>query len=110
METNRPLRRGWTTGACAAAARRAAYHALLTGEFATMAPAQRPGGQRPEFVLATQELAPDFARVGIVKDAGDDPDVTHGALVVATVRLAPPGAGVSFKAGGSVCMVTPAGL
>ena len=39
----------------------------------------------------------DFARAGIVKDAGDDPDVTHGALIVATVRLARPGAGVSFR-------------
>ena len=52
----------------------------------------------------------DFARAGIVKDAGDDPDVTHGALIVATVRRAPPGAGLSFKAGEGVGMVTRPGL
>src|SRR6201996_1427341 len=110
METNRPLRRGWTTGACAAAASRAAYQALLTGEFPAMAPVQLPGGQRPEFALATQELGPDFARVGIVKDAGDDPDVTHGALVVATVRLGPANSGVDFQAGEGVGTVTLPGL
>ena len=110
METNRPLRRGWTTGACAAAASRAAYQALLTGEFPAMAPVQLPGGQRPEFVLATQEFGPDCACAGIIKDAGDDPDVTHGALVVATVSRAPFGSGVTFKAGEGVGTVTLPGL
>jgi len=110
MDTNRPLRRGWTTGACAAAASRAAYQALLTGEFPDPAPVQLPGGQRPEFALAMQELGPDFARAGIVKDAGDDPDVTHGALVVATVRPAPTGSGVIFLAGEGVGTVTLPGL
>ncbi len=110
METNRPLRRGWTTGACAAAASRAAYQALLTGEFPDPAPVQLPGGQRPEFALATQELGRDFARAGIIKDAGDDPDVTHGALVVATVRVGPAGSGVRFQAGEGVGTVTLPGL
>ena len=65
---------------------------------------------RPEFALATHELKLDFASAGIVKDAGDDPDVTHGALIVATVRLARPGAGLSFKAGEGVGTVTRPGL
>lgn len=110
MDTNRPLRRGWTTGACAAAASRAAYQALLTGEFPALAPVQLPGGQRPEFALALQELGPGFARAGIVKDAGDDPDVTHGALVVATVRLGSAKTGVTFQAGEGVGTVTLPGL
>jgi cobalt-precorrin-5B (C1)-methyltransferase len=46
----------------------------------------------------------------VVKDAGDDPDVTHGALVVATVRRGPPGSGVAFRAGPGVGTVTKAGL
>ena len=41
-------------------------------------------------------------KAGVIKDAGDDPDVTHGALILATVRLAAPGAGVTFKAGEGV--------
>jgi cobalt-precorrin-5B (C1)-methyltransferase len=109
-DTTRPLRRGWTTGACAAAASRAAYQALLTGQFPDPVPVQLPGGIRPSLALALNESGLGFARAGIVKDAGDDPDVTHGALVVATVRLAPPGSGVTFQAGEGVGTVTLAGL
>ena len=47
---------------------------------------------------------------GIVKDAGDDPDVTHGALIVARCGFAPPGAGLSFRAGEGVGTVTRPGL
>jgi cobalt-precorrin-5B (C1)-methyltransferase len=104
------LRRGWTTGACASGAARAAFEALLTGAFPDPVPVALPKGLRPEFALATHELHPGFARAGIVKDAGDDPDVTHGALIVATVRLAPVGAGVSFTAGEGVGAVTRPGL
>jgi cobalt-precorrin-5B (C1)-methyltransferase len=46
----------------------------------------------------------------VVKDAGDDPDVTHGALVIATVRAAPAGSGVIFRAGEGVGTVTRPGL
>jgi cobalt-precorrin-5B (C1)-methyltransferase len=105
-----PLRRGWTTGACAAGAARAAFEALLTGRFPDPVPVALPKGLRPEFALATQELGAHFARAAIVKDAGDDPDVTHGALIVATVRLARPGAGLSFEAGEGVGTVTRPGL
>jgi len=109
-ESQARLRRGWTTGACASGAARAAFEALLTGAFPDPVPVALPKGLRPEFALATYEFGAGFARAGIVKDAGDDPDVTHGALVVATVRLAPPGAGVSFKAGEGVGTVTRPGL
>jgi cobalt-precorrin-5B (C1)-methyltransferase len=109
-ESGTPLKRGWTTGACASGAARAAFEALLTGQFPDPVPVALPKGFRPEFALATHELGADFARAGIVKDAGDDPDVTHGALIVATVRLAPRGSGVSFKAGEGVGTVTRPGL
>src|SRR5262249_36866163 len=49
--------------------------------------------------LAMQRRADGNATAGIVKDAGDDPDVTHGALIVATVRPGAAGAGVTFRAG-----------
>ncbi len=51
-----------------------------------------PNGSRPAFVLATEEKGDGFARAGIVKDAGDDPDVTHGALIESTVRRTAKGA------------------
>ncbi len=104
------LRRGWTTGACATAATRAACTALLTGEFPDPVAIELPKGQRPSFALATEELGAGFARAGIVKDAGDDPDVTHLALVHATVREGAPGSGVAFRAGPGVGTVTRPGL
>ena len=67
------LKRGWTTGACASGAARAAFEALLTGQFPDPVPIALPKGLRREFALATHELGPDFARAGVVKDAGDDP-------------------------------------
>ena len=104
------MRRGWTTGACAAAATKAAYTALLTGAFPDPVTITLPKGERPAFALAREELGEGFARAGIVKDAGDDPDVTHGALVLATVRPGPAGSGVAFRAGEGVGTVTKAGL
>ena len=103
-----PLRRGWTTGACATAAVKAAYTALLTGAFPDPVSITLPKGEQPAFALALEEKGEDWARVGIIKDAGDDPDVTHGAMVIATVRLR--GLGVTFKAGAGVGMVTKPGL
>src|SRR3954454_13008427 len=96
------LRRGWTTGTCATAAARAAFEALVTGRFPDPVSVTLPRGGRASFSLAMHEVREDFARAGIVKDAGDDPDVTHGALVIATVGLLPPGSGVVFKAGEGV--------
>ena len=106
----RPLRSGWTTGACATAATRAAYAALLTGRFPDPVSVTLPGGARPSFALAHAELRGGEAVAAVVKDAGDDPDVTHGALVEVRVRLAAAGSGVRFRAGPGVGTVTLPGL
>jgi cobalt-precorrin-5B (C1)-methyltransferase len=105
-----PLRRGWTTGTCATAAAKAAYTALLTGEFPDPVEVSLPRGGRPAFSLATTARGEGSATAGVIKDAGDDPDVTHGALILATVKRGAPGSGVSFRAGEGVGMVTRAGL
>jgi cobalt-precorrin-5B (C1)-methyltransferase len=105
-----PLRRGWTTGACATAAARAAYEALLTGAFPDPVVIRLPRGQRATFALAEKTLSKAVATAGVIKDAGDDPDVTHGALIKATVRPAPVGAGILFAAGDGVGTVTLPGL
>jgi cobalt-precorrin-5B (C1)-methyltransferase len=106
----RPLRRGWTTGTCAAAAAKAAYAALLTGEFPDPVEVTLPRGERPSFALATTRRDAGSATAGVIKDAGDDPDVTHGALICATVRAGASGTGVTFRAGAGVGTVTRAGL
>src|SRR3546814_15157963 len=72
------LRRGWTTGACATAATKAAYTALLTGEFPDPVTITLPKGERPAFALAREALADGTASAALVKDAGDDPDVKIG--------------------------------
>ncbi|WP_395293369.1 cobalt-precorrin-5B (C(1))-methyltransferase [Kitasatospora hibisci] len=108
------LRHGWTTGACATAATRAAYQALLTGEFPDPVVITLPKGQQPAFALAAERLTDGpggrRATAGVVKDAGDDPDVTHGALIRSTVWAGEPGSGVVFRAGPGVGTVTKAGL
>lgn len=104
------LRPGWTTGACATAATSAAYSALLTGEFPDPVTITLPKGQQPAFALAGEELGGGWAMAAIVKDAGDDPDVTHLAVIRSTVRLGSPGTGVTFHAGPGVGTVTLPGL
>jgi cobalt-precorrin-5B (C1)-methyltransferase len=106
----RPLRRGWTTGTCAAAAAKAAFAALVTGAFPDPVEVTLPRGERPGFTLALTRKAGDSATAGVIKDAGDDPDVTHGALILATVRACARGAGVIFRAGEGVGTVTRPGL
>lgn len=106
----KPLRRGWTTGACATAATRAALTALLDGEFPDPVSIALPGGQQPAFALAEERVGVGYAEAGIIKDAGDDPDVTHGALVMARVEPGTAGSGVTFHAGEGVGTVTKPGL
>jgi cobalt-precorrin-5B (C1)-methyltransferase len=109
-ERSPQLRRGWTTGACATAAAKAAYTALVTGTFPDPVEVTLPGGSRPAFALATATKVDGMATAGVVKDAGDDPDVTHGALILATVRRGAPRTGVTFRAGKGVGTVTRPGL
>ncbi len=102
------LRRGWTTGACATAATKAAYTALLTGHFPDPVTITLPKGETPAFSLAHTELGNGWARAAIIKDAGDDPDVTHGATIVSTVKYGQNG--IVFAGGDGVGTVTKPGL
>ncbi len=103
-----PLRRGWTTGACATAATRAALIGLWSGEIPETVRIALPRGERPSFAVAEGRCGDGWAEAGIVKDAGDDPDITHGALIRARVR--PSSGGVVFRAGEGVGTVTRPGL
>ena len=108
--TERPLRTGWTTGACAAAAAKAAAMRLVTGAFPDEVQITLPKGERPRFVVVHRASGIGWAEAGIEKDAGDDPDVTHGAVIRARVERAPEGSGVVFRAGEGVGIVTKPGL
>ncbi len=102
------LRRGWTTGACATAATKAALLRLWGGAWPDQVSIRLPRGETPTFAVAHRAEGDGWAEAGIVKDAGDDPDVTHGALIVA--RVAPSPGGVLFRAGEGVGTVTKPGL
>ncbi len=108
MNTPAQLRRGWTTGACAAAATRAALIRLWGGDWCDEVSIVLPRGENPAFAVVHRAEGAGWAEAGIVKDAGDDPDVTHGALIVARVAAGP--AGVTFRAGEGVGIVTRPGL
>ena len=110
MQNERPLRRGWTTGACATAAAKAACVALYTGVFPDPVEITLPRGGSAAFALAETSMEAAGATAGVVKDAGDDPDVTHGALVRSTLRHGVAGAGIVFRAGPGVGTVTRPGL
>ncbi len=69
-----------------------------------------PRGQTPSFELADTAAGDGWARASVQKDAGDDPDVTHGAVIIATVRRGQRDSGIRFKAGDGVGMVTMPGL
>ena len=105
---NPPLRRGWTTGACATAAVKAALGALWGQGFPDPVSITLPRGETPMFTLAHTATGDGWAEAGIIKDAGDDPDVTHGALIVARVSASI--GGVQFRAGEGVGTVTKPGL
>ena len=84
------LRTGWTTGTCAAAAAKAAARALITGELQSRVEVRLPGkgdGRRVSFEVERCEVGEGgaWAEAVVVKDAGDDPDVTHGAHLTACV-------------------------
>jgi len=104
MKKPTTLRRGWTTGACATAAARAAFRALKAGAAPASVTIALPGGLTPTFSIA----ASGSTWAEVIKDAGDDPDITHGARV--RVEVTPGGAGVSFRAGDGVGTVTRPGL
>lgn len=104
------LRPGWTTGACATAAATAAWEALLTGDFPDPVEIVLPHDRTPTFALTQHRLRGDSAMAAVTKDAGDDPDVTHGAVIRALVRRGETGSGVKFRGGDGVGRVTLPGL
>lgn len=102
------LRRGWTTGACATAAVKAALMAFWGEGFAKSVRITLPKGETPKFDLCWSDQGDGWAEAGIEKDAGDDPDVTHGAVIRA--RVARSEGGIVFAAGDGVGVVTKPGL
>ncbi|MEK5235875.1 cobalt-precorrin-5B (C(1))-methyltransferase [Paenibacillus sp. FSL L8-0470] len=108
--SSKPMRRGYTTGACAAAAAKGAALLLITGDAPESVELYLPAGFRHTFELTGWQRQDDsMATCATVKDAGDDPDATHRAWIEATVSwLEHPG--VEIDGGRGVGRVTKPGL
>ena len=107
MNDKRELQRGWTTGACATAAAKAAFIGLITKKIPSKIQINLPGGQTPIFTIIDYKISHDQTMAAIMKDAGDDPDVTHRAIIRVTIKNANK---LSFKSGPGVGTVTKPGL
>lgn len=103
------LRTGFSTGACSAAAAKAAVTALRDGVVPTAVDVDFPAGDRHTFSVQSGWRTADSASAVVVKDAGDDPDVTHGAHLTVTVGWREDGE-VVLHGGAGVGTVTKAGL
>lgn len=104
------LRYGWTTGTCSAAAAKAAALLLRDGDPPAEVVVPLPkGDRRPSFAVERCERDGDAAVAVVVKDAGDDPDVTHGAHLTARVALTET-PGLVLRGGEGVGTVTRPGL
>ena len=102
------LRRGWTTGTCAAAAAEAAALLLLTGRAPAELRLETPGGLTFTLPVEQPHLDGDAAVCTVRKDAGDDPDITNGVGISAAVRST--SEGVTIDGGAGVGRVTRPGL
>ena len=107
------LREGWTTGTCASAAAKAATQWLVEGTPPHQVEVALPSGQRVGFPVTDVDAARPH-RCAVVKDAGDDPDVTHGAHITAEAAWPVAGAGtedgLELRGGDGVGTITLPGL
>jgi cobalt-precorrin-5B (C1)-methyltransferase len=106
------LRTGWTTGTCTSAAAKAAVQGLLAGVPPAEVEVGLPRGERVRFAVTDVEPGRS-GRAAVVKDAGDDPDVTHLAHLTVTAEWLPedrPPGTVELRAGAGVGTVTLPGL
>ena len=108
-ETDKPLRTGLTTGTCATACCVAASELLFDRPPPEQVVVSLPKGKQVPLEIESCERVGDFVRAATIKDAGDDPDVTHGARIF--VELALRGTpGIEFGAGAGVGVITRDGL
>lgn len=103
------MRHGYTTGACSTATTKAALIALITGEVQEQATIHLPVGRDATFTIETCEIMENSVRAETIKDAGDDPDATHKALIVSTVSWTET-PGIILDGGVGVGRVTKPGL
>jgi len=103
------LRTGFTTGTCAQAAAKASAIMLITKRIVKKVEVETPKGVKLNLKIIDQKIGRDFTQCAVVKDAGDDPDVTGGAKIYAKVRYSDK-KGITITGGEGVGKVTEPGL
>lgn len=106
--SGKTMRTGITTGACAAAATKAAI-LVWAGNPATVVTVTSPQGRGIKVSIAESKKTVSGGYAAVIKDAGDDPDITHGATLTSSVEILP-GTDILIKAGRGVGVVTKPGL
>lgn len=103
------LKKGFTTGTCATATAKASVIMLTTQKLIDCVEVEVPARIKLNLKLIDQKIGKEFAKCGIIKNSGDDPDVTHGAKIYAEVRFTEQ-PGITIKGGNGVGKVTKPGL
>lgn len=103
------LRYGYTTGACATAATKAAFLMLLTGQMVNRVEIYLPVKKTADFIIENQRIEKGYCIASVRKDGGDDPDVTTGLYIYSRVELTEE-SGIIITGGEGIGTVTKEGL
>lgn len=109
IKDGKKLRCGYTTGSCAAAAAKAAATMLITGELIDSIEIDTPAGIKLKLAVCKPNIAEEYASCCIIKDAGDDPDVTDNMEIYAVVKKRQDGA-VNIRGGEGIGVITRKGF
>jgi cobalt-precorrin-5B (C1)-methyltransferase len=108
-KTDDALRYGYTTGTCVTAAAKACFIALMEKKFPEQVCVQIPDGEMACFLVFPESLEGAGASCVVIKDAGDDPDITHAKEIGCELCITEK-AGIRFVRGKGIGMVTMPGL
>ncbi|HEX9062747.1 MAG TPA: cobalt-precorrin-5B (C(1))-methyltransferase CbiD [Clostridia bacterium] len=106
---SKKLRKGYTTGSCAAAASKAAVIMLLSKKIIDTVIIDTPSGVKLNLLLSNIELNDSYATCSVIKDGGDDPDMTSGLHIFAKARFVK-SSGIEILSGEGIGIVTLPGL
>ncbi|MBN2484468.1 MAG: cobalt-precorrin-5B (C(1))-methyltransferase [Bacteroidales bacterium] len=109
INNKQDLRQGFTTGTCVTAAAKACFVALVKNKFPEQVSITMPNGDTAKFMIFPNELSISKASCVVIKDAGDDPDITHGKEIGCELRFTKE-PGIHFVKGKGIGVVTLPGL
>jgi len=110
IETKTKLRTGYTTGSCATASSKAGILSIINQKKFEKTDIIIPKGSRLEIEINSCEFSKDSAKCSVIKDGGDDPDVTHGAEIFVDIKLTNKIGEIEIDGGEGVGRVTKPGL